>query len=203
MNLLVELSVRVCYLHALRFASNPVLFGWNMRDVRHIARSAAPLNSNCQDFLQWTPLHYAVDHSSLACIKALLTLGQASPAVEDEFHVTPYSLALEKNVEPVLRMLKESMERLSPNDRDALEASAAEVLRRKRGRASDALDIFQAATAVAVEQTQTTEETDSKLKQEMVGLTMNVAGLKMRVRGPRVYSTEYIPASELRKVYRK
>ena len=39
--------------------------------------------------------------------------------------------------------------------------------------------------------------------QEIVALTMNVMGRKMRVRGPRVYSTEYIPASELRKVYRK
>lgn len=124
--------------------------------------------------------------------------------------MTPYSLALEKNVEPVLRMIRESMQqRLAPGERAALEESAREVLRRRRGGgASDALDIFKAASAVAdgQAQTQSVEEKDgssSKPKQEMVGLTMNVAGLKMRVRGPRVYSTEYIPESELRKVYRK
>ena len=45
--------------------------------MNHIARSTAPIDPNRADFLDWTPMHYAVDNSSLACAKALLTKGNA------------------------------------------------------------------------------------------------------------------------------
>ncbi len=43
--------------------------------IGFIARSAKPINVDCQDFLGWTPLHYAIDNNSLACAKALVKLG--------------------------------------------------------------------------------------------------------------------------------
>ena len=45
--------------------------------LKEIARSSAPINPDCVDFNGWTPMHYAVDNCSLACAKALVTIGKA------------------------------------------------------------------------------------------------------------------------------
>ena len=51
--------------------------------MKLVARSTQPLNPDRQDFLGWTALHHAVDNSSLACAKALITLGHARHVIDD------------------------------------------------------------------------------------------------------------------------
>ena len=159
--------------------------------AKYIARSAAPLNVDSKDFLGWTPLHYAVDNNSIACVKALLTLGQANPLVEATSRETPHSLAVTKGVSTIIELCTKNI----PKGMRLEEAGA------------ESSDTPHMASLTDMRQFQKNVKAAKAAKQadkpEIVGLTMNVMGRKMRVNGPRVYSDEYIPASELRKVYRK
>ena len=112
-------------------------------------------------------------------------------SIEDRFHVTPLSLAVAKGVSPMMSLVSEA----------ALVESGLEDNSEAKDELLQLVDKINSDRQQAAE-LQETLRTDSKTT-EIVGLTMNVMGRKMRINGPRVHSEAYIPAEELRKVYRK
>ena len=119
---------------------------------------------------------------------------------EDRLHVTPLKLAIEKQVPPMVKLVREAArkesEQTTSTGNVASNESKEELLK--------LLDATNDSSMPTSKSSVTSPKNGiGQKKTEIVGLTMNVMGRKMRIHGPRVHPENFIPEHELRKVYRK